>query len=335
MCSRLLGTLTCCLVVVSACAPAERIAELRLNPSPATRLLVIAPHPDDEAIAAAGLIQRVVSAGGRVRVVLMTSGDAFVPALQKTEQQRDVDAQDLRRFGRLREQESERAMTSLGLGSDDVTFLGFPDEGVCLLASAYLSAQSPPLVSPYTARDNPPRDEQIVRGVEYRGVDVRTEVERILRAFRPTVIVLPDPEDDHPDHCASYIFGSAALERNARAQNSRPPTVLRYVVHSKNWPDRDRAPRTLTPPEHFEQPQTDWRTLTLTAAEARAKAHALSMYDSQAGVVGDLLRAFSRTNELFLEGEPSHHAECWCDAEHVATDLPPAQRRRHPRWARP
>jgi LmbE family N-acetylglucosaminyl deacetylase len=47
-----------------------------------TRLLVISPHPDDEAIAAAGVMQRVRSAGGRVRVVLLTSGDAFPPALE-------------------------------------------------------------------------------------------------------------------------------------------------------------------------------------------------------------------------------------------------------------
>ena len=42
-----------------------------------TRLMVFSPHPDDESLAAAGLIQRVLSLGGSVKVVFMTSGDGF------------------------------------------------------------------------------------------------------------------------------------------------------------------------------------------------------------------------------------------------------------------
>src|SRR5436309_73025 len=45
--------------------------------SPATRLLVVAPHPDDEVLAAGGLIHHVVSIGGQVRVVYLTDGDGF------------------------------------------------------------------------------------------------------------------------------------------------------------------------------------------------------------------------------------------------------------------
>lgn len=38
-------------------------------------LLIIAPHPDDEVIGCSGLIQQVVSAGGRAYVQFMTVGD--------------------------------------------------------------------------------------------------------------------------------------------------------------------------------------------------------------------------------------------------------------------
>src|SRR2546423_2998968 len=41
-----------------------------------TSLLVVAPHPDDETLCCAGVIQRVVRAGGRASVVWITSGDA-------------------------------------------------------------------------------------------------------------------------------------------------------------------------------------------------------------------------------------------------------------------
>ena len=39
------------------------------------RTLVIAPHPDDESIAAGGLLQRAIAAGGEVRVIVVTDGD--------------------------------------------------------------------------------------------------------------------------------------------------------------------------------------------------------------------------------------------------------------------
>ena len=45
------------------------------------RLLVIAPHPDDETLGAGGLIQRVLERGGTVRVVLVTAGDGYVEAV--------------------------------------------------------------------------------------------------------------------------------------------------------------------------------------------------------------------------------------------------------------
>jgi LmbE family N-acetylglucosaminyl deacetylase len=317
--------------IVWAAQPSPNLRILNLRPSPLTRLLVIAPHPDDETIAAAGVMQRVRSAGGRVRVVLITSGDAFPPALEQANPSGSAGPDDFKRFGRVRENESRRGLLALGLHQDDVTFLGFPDEGVCLLASAFLSARSRPLTSPYTERAMPPRDEQVVRGVSYRGSDVRLELERIVKAFAPTVIMLPDPQDEHPDHCASYIFGRSVLDRASQDRSGSRPRLLRYVIHFDDWPS-DRATATpIMPPSGFDEPSHEWRTFPLTTREARNKKTALSAYTTQWPVVGPLLRGFTRSNELFLEGEPAHPPECWCDAEHVATELAPSQRRRPPR----
>src|SRR5712691_10451751 len=43
----------------------------------ATRLLVIAPHPDDDVLGAGGLMQRVRAGGGSVRVVYLTDGEGY------------------------------------------------------------------------------------------------------------------------------------------------------------------------------------------------------------------------------------------------------------------
>ena len=39
------------------------------------KLLVIAPHPDDEVIGCAGLIQKIKNGGGKVFVLFLTVGD--------------------------------------------------------------------------------------------------------------------------------------------------------------------------------------------------------------------------------------------------------------------
>src|SRR5262245_56672133 len=46
-----------------------------LEVPPRLRLLVVAPHPDDETLGAAGLMQRVEEQHGRVSVVYLTNGD--------------------------------------------------------------------------------------------------------------------------------------------------------------------------------------------------------------------------------------------------------------------
>jgi LmbE family N-acetylglucosaminyl deacetylase len=40
-----------------------------------SRLMVIAPHPDDESLACSIVVQRAVRAGARVRVIYATDGD--------------------------------------------------------------------------------------------------------------------------------------------------------------------------------------------------------------------------------------------------------------------
>ena len=51
----------------------------------ATRLLVIAPHPDDEVLGAGGLMQRVHATGGAVRVVYLTDGEGYPEGVMESD----------------------------------------------------------------------------------------------------------------------------------------------------------------------------------------------------------------------------------------------------------
>jgi LmbE family N-acetylglucosaminyl deacetylase len=46
-----------------------------LPPTIWKRVMVLAPHPDDETLATTGLLQQAVSAGAAVRVLFVTDGD--------------------------------------------------------------------------------------------------------------------------------------------------------------------------------------------------------------------------------------------------------------------
>src|SRR5262252_2497937 len=186
-------TAVCILLCTLGARPfaAAGVSDLDLQVNARTRLLVIAPHPDDEALAAAGLIQRVITAHGSVRLVLMTSGDAFPEGIQAATHIRRPKPQDYRNYGSLREHETAMALQRLGLDRAHLLFLGFPDGGLCLIASSYLAARARPYDSPFTSREEPPAYERLTPGVRYRGADIRAELERILIAFQPTLVVIP------------------------------------------------------------------------------------------------------------------------------------------------
>jgi LmbE family N-acetylglucosaminyl deacetylase len=303
-------------VTVSYSAPAPdpvRAVAFDAPLTKATRLLVVSPHPDDAALAAGGLIQRVVAARGTVRIVQVTSGDAFSKGVMAERRAVVPTADDYRRYGAARERETIAAMSTLGVHRSLITFLGFPDDGLCVLASE----RDPrgPFESPYTRRRSPPDQEQVIHGVTYRGDDVRRELERVVAAFAPTLVLVPDPRDEHPDHCATHLF-----VRDALAGLGQPrPTVLHYLIHYGTWPLSLPPDAALVPPASFPADDGVWRTLELTPSESARKKAALSAYKSQMAVIGELVAAFRRRAEVFLGGEPAATPACWCRGENIAT----------------
>ena len=62
--------------VYSASPPSQLLTIGALEPIKKTdRILILAPHPDDETIGCAGIIQEAVSKGAEMKVVYLTNGD--------------------------------------------------------------------------------------------------------------------------------------------------------------------------------------------------------------------------------------------------------------------
>ena len=241
--SVLVGTLLFPAVVIAVTAGAcQEPAVLTLG---AARALVISPHPDDATLGAGGLIQRILQQGGTVRVVQMTDGDAFPKGVVALKPGIHPSSPVYRWYGSLREQESIRAMRQLGVHRSQIRLLGFPDEGLCRLASADRTA--PAFFSPYTERESPPASEQIVPGTMYRRDDLLRELTQLIQDVRPTLVVLPHAGDEHPDHCATHLLVHEAIS-DAVAGGLHMPRLLHYILHYPDWPASSNSNAPLEPP---------------------------------------------------------------------------------------
>lgn len=296
------------LVLRPPSAQAEEIPQaLATLLSPQTRLMVFSPHPDDETLGAGGLIRHVLGNGGAVRVVFLTSGDGYPEGVELEEHISHPTAQDYRAYGTLRQKEALQVLATLGVKEQNISFLGFPDRGLCSLLVQYWSNKRPYYLSPFTQEDRPPSAEVILPGTGYSGEDLKREISRVLTAFRPTLLALPHPADQHPDHCATYFFVQAALKEHRKNVPVLPPHVLLFLVHFGQWPVGDDAGggSRLHPPRDFPEKENLWRSFPLSAEEAETKRKALLQYHSQLLAMGRYLLSFARGNELFLLDHPT------------------------------
>jgi LmbE family N-acetylglucosaminyl deacetylase len=306
-------TLAAVLSVVAEDSAAARRPRTRPQPLPLasppiiiadTRLLVVAPHPDDEVLAAGGLMQQVRKAGGQVRVVYLTNGDGYRDGVRLEERNVALKPKDFRGYGRKRQKEASAALAALGLDSDAATFLSFPDQGLSRLTRTYWSERRQPYRSPYTRRDRPPADEALMPDAEYRGEDLTQELAQLIGRYQPTLILDPRKDDQHPDHCAASYFLADALSDVHRVMPEYSVEVLNYIVHFQAWPFDDQR-SALPPPPGLGGGASGWIRVPLSPEEVRTKRAALQKYRTQQRAMKWFLDGFVRTNEVFSRQAPA------------------------------
>jgi len=106
-------------------APALRVTAALVGRTPsllppvARRVLVLVPHPDDEAIGAGGLLALLASRGARIDALLVTDGEATIGARLPGHE-----------IARRRRAEFTRSLALLGGADATHTALGLPDGGL-------------------------------------------------------------------------------------------------------------------------------------------------------------------------------------------------------------
>lgn len=284
-------------VLISLAVPARGAEPLVVPPK--LRLLVVAPHPDDESLGAGGLIQRVLDGSGRVHVLFLTSGDGYPEAVAHATGHRQPSAVDYRGFGELRRAEALVALESYRVLPLSVTFLGFPDGGLAEIWRR--GPRVPAYESPYTREDRPPYPEAFDPNARYVSRDLIRQIARLVALADPDWIALPTPLDIHPDHCAAFTFVLAALKSLSAepgGESKVPDRLLTYLVHARSWPPPPSVGGPVPEPPAIVAPAR-WFSLALTPEETAAKLAALESHRTQAAVMDNLFRSFVRPNELF------------------------------------
>jgi LmbE family N-acetylglucosaminyl deacetylase len=169
---------------------------------PLERTMIIAPHPDDDVIAAGGVIQQVLAAGGLLSILYVTDGENNPWPQRALERRLILRAPDRARWGSMRRTEAVAALGILGVPDDTSRFLEFPDHRIASLLIA--------------------GDRRLERTLA-----------SAIDSFHPTLVITPSHYDLHPDHRAIATFSCSALKKSRYSGEIRT-----YIIHGTTPPER-------------------------------------------------------------------------------------------------
>jgi LmbE family N-acetylglucosaminyl deacetylase len=240
-----------------------------INITSTDRVLIVAPHPDDETIGSAGVIRYCLENNIPVYVVVVTNGGSGS-------------------LGRTRYNESLNATSILGLPSRNITFFEYT-QGVDSLFNENWDKTidiNGNHTSNFAYQNNAP----------YNGVSLEQNFETVITNFKPTIIIYPNPEDSNPDHWGTSSFIEYATNKlNYNGQ------MYTYLVHvSAVWPfPRGYFPQTYILPPYFMTNTGKWFVLPISASDENLEYQAVNSYHSQLNNDPSYLLTFVRKNDLF------------------------------------
>lgn len=188
------------------------------------RILVIAPHPDDEALCCSGIVYGALQAGETVNVAIVTNGDYYSPGVS---------------LGYQREAESVNALGSLGLSSQNIIFLGYGDQ---TLQEIYQSSDPNAIFESQAGMTQTYGNQglggkpyhQYLYGTagNYNQQTILGDFEALLQNLQPTDVYTTSVWDDHPDHQTTFAFLVEAILALKKAGVSMPVRVHESLIHA-------------------------------------------------------------------------------------------------------
>jgi LmbE family N-acetylglucosaminyl deacetylase len=273
-----------------------RLPEFSL-PGRGDRVLVISPHPDDETLCCAGMIQRALERGASVSVVWLTNGDGFTWDAIVLERQLIPKPIDMFKLGERRMLEARAAGATLGLRKSNLYFLGYPDGGLRKM----LEQPERLFRSRYTKLVRVPYAGVVSQNAAHTGTNLERDLRHVIDLVNPTMVLAPSVLDAHPDHRATGELTQRMLQR--RGQTS---ALRSWIVHGGfEWPLPKSWHTNLPLVPSPRGRNLPWQRVSLSPDQVQVKVRATRAYISQVIALGRFMAAFSRTNELLSpQGTP-------------------------------
>jgi LmbE family N-acetylglucosaminyl deacetylase len=262
----------------------------------ADRILIVAPHPDDEVLGAGGLIQQANAVGAAVHIVYLTNGDHNQIAFKLYRLRLHIRPRQYLAFGEMREREATAAMNVLGVGREQLTFLGYPDYGTLRVWRDYWG-QHASFRSDATQATAVPYRDALKFEHPYKPENITADLLDVVSQFRPTKVFVAHPADTNPDHRAAANFVRLAL---LQLDMKPPPQIYYYVIHFGFWPRPPHYhPDLLLEPPHRLLDDGDWLSLSLTPGQTQKKHDAILENRTELTTSEYALLSFARANEIF------------------------------------
>jgi LmbE family N-acetylglucosaminyl deacetylase len=206
-------------------------------------------------LAAGGLIQRALGYGADVSVVFATDGENNPWPQRALERRVWIGPRHRLAWAARRRSEADAALRALGAGNVRVHRLGWPDGGVTwkLLDDTHAMLST---------------------------------LRALLEREQPTVLVLPDLVDRHPDHSAIHVLVEMVFQSMPGVAR---PACLGYLLHGRSQPGVPRR-----------------AVFTLDAEEQQRKRQAIEAHASQTALSRARLLRFASVTETFVAGLDSH-----------------------------
>lgn len=209
-------------------------------------IMVIVPHQDDEILMTAGVLYEAVKAGLEVTVVMVTNGDC--------------DCKDYTK-GRTRLKETVAGCKRLGMGEEQLIFLGYADTGMPKkdsFVTHLFEEKKPSKVYPshcsyvtYSLEEKPEfHMEMTGNHAPYIREMLKGDLKQVIEKYHPQNIFTTSQFDMHGDHSGLCEFVYEILNEMGE-ENADSPQVYCGLIHSGAGDDRWPVPGT----ERFDCPQ--------------------------------------------------------------------------------
>ena len=247
--------------------------------------IVFAPHPDDEAFGCAGLIYENIQKNRKVKIVIITNGDGDKNGCESLFRKNPTPKNYIE-MGYMRQNESKAAMGILGLSPTDITFLGYPDNGLYEILKTDKYDENRPYKSEFTGLTHTSFNNSYSKNVPYCKESIVRDIRLILEEYSPIQAYITHPNDGHSDHSAS-----GEILRKILRKSSKPTKVFGYYISMAKRPTPKGALYYKTTQKMIEK--------RLKKDVKKIKLKCLQQYKSQISLLGETFLDYHSRIERF------------------------------------